>query len=171
MGTYRRDLVDMYIKKEYRSFITEVYRNKDWRLFPDARLHQIADENANADERFLTLLFTPDGYDGESTWDESTGRLRLNRDYNTGTYYQHYEFMQIFTNVLPHYCEDGKICFYAEYDYCEDAEETVIYDLKNKRQAKVDYILEKLCDDISDYEKLSDQWTDLDDKWWKRFLS
>ncbi len=159
----------MYIKKEYRSFITEVYQNKDWRLFPDARIHQIADEYV--EERPKNLLFTPDHFDGESTWDESTGRLRLNRDYNTATYYEYYYFMQIFTNVLPHYCEDDRMCFYAGYDYCSNVDETVIYDLKNKREAKVNYILEKLCDDISEYEKLSDQWTDIDEDWYTSPIS
>ncbi len=51
------------------------------------------------------------------------------------------------------------MCFYAGID---KDDETTIYDLKHSRQASLDYNLKTLCDDISDYEKLSDRWEDND---------
>ena len=159
MGTYRRDLLDMYIKKEYRSFITEVYKNKNWRMFPDPQIDICA--GADIDEKVTELLFFPDR-NGESTWDENTGRLRLNIEYDTDAYNDRYRFnnfTELYINYLPRYCEDDKMCFYASID---KDDETTIYDLKHSRQATLDYNLKTLCDDISDYEKLSDQWEDND---------
>ncbi len=159
MSAYVRTMLDMYIKKEYRGFITEVYQNKDWRLFPDPQIDIAA--GANIDEETTELLFSPDR-DDESTWDENTGRLRLNIEYDTDAYKSRHcfnNFTELYINFLPRYCEDDKMCFYAAID---KDDETTIYDLKHSRQATLDYNLKTLCDDISDYEKLSDKWENND---------
>ncbi len=156
MSCYNINIYDMYIKKEYRAFITEVFQNKDWRLFPDDRIHEHCED---LDERDIALLFADSGESGwQSKWDEQTGRLQLNKEYNIRTYYDAYSYLDIYFSILPEYCEEDKMCFHAFWGEENDNCESTVFDLKSGRRATLGYILTELCDDHADYEKLTDRW-------------
>lgn len=152
MSMYRTMVFDCFIKEKFRPFISAVYQKKDWYQFPSPDIWEIIDESDENDRQVFFPLI--------GSWDEETGRLRFVADYNTHSHREAYEVGVIFTDILPYYCEDDKMCFYSDVDeisYDENHQSSLI-DLKHNKLASVNGFYGTLLDNISEYAELSDSW-------------